>query len=102
MPVVLGFSGSVSSVAVNLLLENTDGKLAFVQSIYIDNKNNAAPLEVVIPVTGQRITCPSQCQGTFPIYAVDQFQAVFSCLGGLEAKVHLCNFTQPFSVWNTL
>lgn len=101
LPITLDFS-TYTSVDINLLNENTKGVLQFVQSIYIDNKDNADPLEVTIPVTGQRITCPSSCQGTFPIYAVDQFQATFACVGGNDAKVHLCNFAQPYSVWQTI
>lgn len=99
LPISLEFSASVTAIDVDLYKENTDGILPFVQSIYIDNKDNASPLEVTIPVTGQRITCPSSSQGTFPIYAVDQFQALFECAGQNPAKVHLCNFAQPYNVW---
>lgn len=102
VPINLAFSVSTLVVNVDLLIENTDGDIDFVQSIYIDNKDNAAPLEVLIPITGQRITCPSAAQGTFPIYGVDQFQATFTCIGENSAKVHLCNFPQPYSVWTTV
>jgi len=37
------------------------------QSVFVDNANGLQPMRITIPGTGQRIVCPAQCQGLFPL-----------------------------------
>ena len=102
VPIALLFSASVNSISIDLYDEGTNGEMSFAQSVYIDNADNTAPLEIIIPITGQRVTCPASSQGTFPIYTATYFQGVITCVGGNPASIHLCNFAQPLSAWRVM
>jgi len=56
-------------------LEQTNGTIGFVQSVYIDNSGNANPFTITFPGTQQSITVKGRTQGYYPIVP---FQGTFS------------------------
>ena len=104
--VVLDFTVNLRE-EINLLLDNLDGDFAFAQSVFVDNSGNMQPLILNIPVTGQRLICPSASQGTFPLYGIDQTQiicTVLQVIAGADTQPYLllCNFTQPYNTWSAV
>lgn len=93
---VFSFSAA-SQIVYDLLNENTSGVIDFVQSMYVDNVDNSSPIYFSFPITGHRVICPSFSQGVFPVYSVDQFQAIISCANSAAVvHVHWCNFPQAY------
>lgn len=45
----------------------TQGKISFIQGVFIDNADNTDKLTLTIGNTNQRIVCPANSQGYFPL-----------------------------------
>ena len=65
---------SVGRIQLDLLNENTQGVIQFVQSVWVDNSDNPNALVITFGVTGQRITVPANAHGMWPVIAIDQVQ----------------------------
>lgn len=60
------FAGTQSSV-INLLQQYQTGQFTAIQSVWIDNTNNWLAVDLIAAETGERIRCPAQTQGMFPL-----------------------------------
>lgn len=63
---------------VNFAEAQAAGRIGQIQSIYIDNTQNAFALTVLVKATGQRIVIPAQTEAVRPILSDVVFQAVFT------------------------
>ena len=77
LPVDFDFS-SVGSAELNLLLENTEGQIQYVQSMWVDNSDNPGALTIRFGGTNQRVVIPANAQGNWPVITIDQVRATIS------------------------
>lgn len=63
---------------VNFAEAQAAGRIGQIQSIYIDNTQNAFALSILVKATGQRIVIPAQTEAVRPILSDVVFQAVFT------------------------
>lgn len=86
-------------IDVDLQVENTNGVIQMVQSIWIDNTNNPNPLTIVFGVTRQRIVCPASAHGMWPVITVDQVSFRMSSVvsAGAVGQVILLNVPMPYT-----
>lgn len=75
-------------------------KIEFVQSVYIDNSLNAAPLILTCGITNQSIQCPANAQGYFSVLAPNpaKFTAA-STTTNLVIPIFFLNFPVAALVW---
>src|SRR5690606_609081 len=75
LPYRFDFS-SVSEIKDDLLTENIVGEIQFVQSIYINNRDNNAEFRIKFLVTNQEVICPANAIVLAPVIATNQVQFV--------------------------
>ena len=100
LPVPFDFS-SVGTMSFDLLLENTEGILQFVQSVYVDNSDNPGPLTITFAQTRQRLIVPANSQGNYPVICPDQTQVTMSSPVNASAvgRIILMNVPMPYTQW---
>lgn len=101
LPLVLKVGATTSQVPVNLTLEEDVGLFDNVQTIYVDNADNTAPLILKFGITGQRIICPAQAQGYFAVCSPDTNFTAQSA-GSVDVAVILFNVPLPGHVWSVV
>jgi hypothetical protein len=62
-----GFGSNSFNVDFRDLIEG--GQIYCIQSVFIDNWNNATEVDVTVQGTGQVVRCPANSQGVFPVFA---------------------------------
>ena len=77
LPIDFDFT-AVGSVTHYLTLENEQGVIDFVQSVWIDNSANAQALTLVFGGTNQKIVCRAGAQGMFPVLSVNPVRLTIS------------------------
>ena len=101
LPITLVFTAGITSIGDDLALENENGTISAVQTVYIDNSQNQAPFGLTLNDTGQNITVPPYYQGYWPILCWQNvaYTAIsyFPCAVKL---VFLNTYVEPYS-WNT-
>lgn len=99
--VALDFT-NVSSLALDLVSEMLDGKIENIQSIYIDNADNSAVLDLTLfgaPIP-QRIRAQANSQGWYPIsWPVNSARFRAQSNSGAIVNVIFANFAMPYLVW---
>lgn len=90
---------AVSSIHFDLRKARDEAKIAWVQTVYIDNSANAQPISVKSAITNQTVTCPPNCQGYFPVLAAEP-DFILSTTGGVVVLLQFINVMMPASVWN--
>ena len=102
MPVDFDFS-SVANQQVDLFLEEANKQIDFVQSVYIDNADNAAAFTLTVSGTGQRIRVKANTQGWYPLLSGDQTRVnVSSTVAAVKVTVIFCNVPMPTAQWATV
>lgn len=98
LPVVLNFTG-VSRIEFDLEREQTLQSIDFVQTIYVDNSDNANTLTLTFP-GGQRIVIPATAQGYYPVAAtIGKFVLVAETLPGVQIPIFMLNVPVPSFQW---
>jgi len=90
LPVTLDFTAT-QEIKFDLLLEETSGVIQFIQSIWVDNADNASPLILTFSQTQQRLVIPANAQGAWPVICPDQTQVRAQTVGGVVCQVILLN-----------
>lgn len=78
------------------------GKLDFIQSVYIDNADNSAALDLVFSggPTTQRIRAQAQSEGWYPIsWPKGAARFTAASQGGIKVNVIFANYPMPYVVW---
>ena len=85
----------------DLLLENTNGVIQFVQSVYVDNSTNINPLTIIFKITRQKLVIPAGAQGIWPVFSIDQTQFSISTVVDPSATGALIflNVPMPLTQW---
>lgn len=98
VPVTLDLT-TTAELTIDFQLEESNGVIGTIQTLYIDNADNAQPLEIIFAITGQRIKCGANRQGYFPVLVTDtQFRA--KSTGAVKVNVHFVNVPMPAAVWS--
>lgn len=101
MFVAVPFSASVHSITEDFVLETTGGAIDNIQSMYVDNADNANAVTFLFKVTNQRVIVPANAQGYFAIATQDaSFKA--DCAGSLPVNVHFFNVPMAGHVWSVV
>lgn len=75
--------------------------LAFCQTLYVDNADNAVAVTIVIDQTNQRIVIPPNAQGYVSTLMSNIKFSIHSESGG-SIYVHLINVPIPTSIWRVV
>lgn len=98
LPYTFDFTNS-ATVTLDLLLEEIQGVIEFVQGIYVDNASNANPVTFVFPITKQRLIVPAFTQGIYPVIAPEATRIVATATIGMTVAVQLLNVPVAFQAW---
>lgn len=90
LPITLDFT-AVQEIRFDLLLEETNGVIQYIQSIWVDNADNLSPLILTFSQTQQRLVIPAGAQGAWPVITPDQTQVRAQTVGGVVCQVILLN-----------
>lgn len=101
VPVRLDFQGT-DEIIVDGNQVVTQGKIEYIQTIYIDNSNNTSPLSIECDITGQRITIPANAQGNFNLFMPNNPRFIVTTAGNFVIEMFFCNFPLMPSVWSTV
>lgn len=103
LPIPFDFS-TVDSFEFDLLNENTQGIIGFVQSVYVDNYDNPNPLEIYVFGTQQRVVIPAGATGIWPIFSIDQVKMRVSSANDPAAigSIILLNVPMPLTQWGPI
>lgn len=99
LTVPLDFTAN-TQYALNLQNYQQNGTFDFVLGIYIDNFANGSQTIVTMSGTNQRIICPANSEGYFPVLAgTSPTTVTFSSAGNVVIQAVLYNFPIPAVVW---
>lgn len=100
LPVDFDFT-TLGTFAFDLMLENSEGVIQFVQSVYVDNSDNPGALTMRFAQTGQRLVIPANSQGQYPVICPDQTQVTMSSPVNASAvgRIILMNVPMPYTQW---
>lgn len=92
---------TVATQAFDLLLEESMGELEYVQTLFIDNSQNAVDVTIRTGIHQQRIIGKTKTQGYYPaLFGLpSRFTASTTPAGGLTVPIHLINVPMPAVVW---
>lgn len=91
-------------ISDDLLTENLMNEVQFVQSIYVNNRDNDVEFRIVFAITGQEIVVPANASGIWPVFAPDQtsFVATMAPQAGRIVKVQFLNVPMPLTQWGPI
>lgn len=100
IPVRLDFS-TFDTYNIDLTAQQQGGQFSFVQTVYIDNGDNAASFSLTASATGQRVTIPPGAQAYMPFLQPNppQMVATTTPAASLIVTVQFLNFYIPPVVW---
>ena len=105
MPLNYIFPAGAGVVAItdDLLQPLSEGQLAFVQGVWVDNADSDNKVQIDIQGTGQRLIIPSRSQGIYPVlvgslvgFTLTMPQAAVDVM----VRLILLNVPTPFAVWS--
>ena len=101
-PAILDFSND-GTIVIDCLLLISQGKMEYVQTLYIDNADNLNPITLTCSMTGQRIIAPARSQGYYPMLAPNPPQITCSTTQTnlLKVPVYLLNVPVQAVNWKT-
>lgn len=90
------------NIAVDLTQEFMDGVLDYVQSVYIDNADNPAPIDIVFTgaPTSQRVRAQAYSQGWYAVaWPVGAGRLTALSSQGQIVQAIFANYAMPYVVW---
>lgn len=98
LPIFFDFR-TVAVLEFDLLLENTQGSIQMVQSVWVDNADNPNSIEILFGVTNQRVVVPANVQAMCPVITVDQTRVKITGTINPDAvgQIILMNVPMPYT-----
>jgi hypothetical protein len=98
VPLTLDFTAQVQ---YTLDLQNFIARnlISMVQAIFVDNSNNASPIEISMPNSGQTLIVPPNAQAYLSVLAPNPASFVFLTMGGVIIDITLLNYPVTNCVW---
>lgn len=97
---------TASEISGDLLLEIEGGHIDFLQSVKIDNSDNASQFIMEFPGIGShgdRIVVPPNTMGTYPIFVTPgRLLYTARTAGGVTVLITLFNIELPYVNWSTI
>lgn len=103
LQVPLLFSASASIQATLPIFQHPKNvqQIDFVQSIYIDNYNNGANVDITFS-NGYHLSCPAYAEAIFPIFAASEvLNFIATSTGGVDINVLFLNTLELQTIWTT-
>lgn len=102
VPTNVDFSNSAQVVLDGQQIVN-QGKIEYIQGVYIDNSSNPNKLSLTMSTTGQVVICPAKSQGYFALMVPDppQIIAATPLAAGLVIPLFFYNVPIQPMVWST-
>lgn len=90
---------NANRVLVDLTMQLAQGKIAGVQTIYVDLLDHLGDVSIVMPDTGQRIIAKAQTQGYYPVLSTNLMK--FEVTSNVNGKfpIQFINFPIAGAVW---
>jgi hypothetical protein len=102
-PVTLDFANT-GAIDIDCELLTSQGRIEYIQTLYIDNADNLNPLTLTMGLTGQRLRVPARYQGYFPILAPNP--PLITCetnqTANLKVFVYLLNVPVQAVNWSSI
>jgi hypothetical protein len=98
LPINLDFQAT-TEVVLDCQPIQAKGKFSQLQTIYIDNSDNAQPIEVTLNVTYQHLQIPAHYCGYLCVLTPNVKNVKFNTTGGVVVPIQLMNFFLPTHVW---
>ena len=101
IPIAFDFT-TRQQISGDLALEQMQGAIEFVQSIFIDNRFNVQPFTISFGGMGYTIQVKPGRQGIWPVLAANgamNFSGASN--GGIVVPVIMFNTMQPYFYWDT-
>lgn len=100
VPVTVDLTATTSKT-VNFLIEETNGSIDNVQTLFVDNADNAQKLTLTFGVTNQRIVFPANAQGYVAVLA-GGINVSVATTGAVVVPLIFINVPMPGHVWSTV
>ena len=101
LPVTLVFTASITSISDDLVLENTNGMISAVQTVYIDNSQNQALFVLKLKDSGQQIVVPPYSQGYWPVICWQSVSYTAISYFACSVNVSFLNTAVKQCCWST-
>lgn len=98
VPQTLDFS-QASSFLLDFTQAYDQKIISVVQTIWVDNFANTAPVKFTVAGTGQTIECPAGAQGVFPIISAIRTKITAISSGAAIVPCQFLNVPLPIGVW---
>lgn len=98
LPVLLDFTAT-GVIQDDLFSEQSQSQIETIQSVYIDNSQNAASLQLLVRDTQQLIVAQPYTQGIYPIVTQANLQYQATTAQGIKIQVIFSNVAKQFAVW---
>jgi hypothetical protein len=83
------------SVLVDMSLNQALAQISMVQSLFVDNRENAQPTLIRSEVTGQVISIPPRAQAYVPILVPNPVKFIVASTGGVVVPIQVLNVPLP-------
>jgi hypothetical protein len=93
---------SNSSQEIDLTNYHQLGKFSGIQTVFIDNSANAVPFQLVMYATNEKIICPANSQGYFPILLTSTLRLTASMTVAGNINLFILNFAIAAAVWSSV
>lgn len=99
---MLDFSaGGVVQISTDFGLEQMQGTIEFIQAIYINNRANGNPVNIVFGGMSYEIQCRANRQGIWPVISpVGRLDLTASATNGMKVPCIAFNVQQPYFTWD--
>lgn len=74
--------------------------IGFIQSIFVDNSLNTAPVSITFAISNQKIQVGAYQQGYFPVLVPNPLRVTVSSQGGTSCQIQYLNVPVPSHSWN--
>jgi len=102
-PKFVGLSAVLTSGALtqsfDLVAEQADDVIEYIQSIYIDNSANAQPVAFTFGTSNQKVQIPANSQGYLPVLCPNPPHFTVSATAAGTVNFLLLNNPVPATVW---
>lgn len=101
IPYVFNFLAN-SGADIDLSNYKQTGRLSGIQSMFIDNSNNAGIVTITLASTQQQIKCPANAQAYFPVIMTSNLKFNIASVTAGIVNIQVMNFAMAATVWDTV
>lgn len=103
IPAKLDFT-NVAEIDIDGEQVTSQGKIEYIQGVFVDNADNTDPLVFTMATTGQRIVCPPNSQGYYAIMAPNPPRMTATTTQGANQIFNVFFYNVPIqsAVWSVL